>query len=363
MKQQPFDLAIVGAGPAGSVCACSALAESGNLRVALIDRELFPRDKSCGDAVRGDAIAVLGELGLKHVFSHLPRIERLQAGIPGNFGYLGKLIDFDQYCYHIIERSFFDDSIYRGALDRGAHDLAGYSLVDAAFNKDSRLWTLTLADRSCSEHVLQARGLVGADGASSRVRRIAGLDLNGEKHMAVGIRAYARAEGSDQGALRLDYLEHLIPGYGWTFPLLDNKVNVGVYLDGRDYKSIGMTLTQHLEDYIRYLAGVGIVVENLRDVITYPLPLFQPELPLTPHRQIALIGDAAAMIDPLTGEGIHFGIWAGATLGRFAAEGLQKHDLQAGMENYAEAFNRKFADSMANSQRVRTMLRFQRIMF
>ena len=69
MESDSWDMAVVGAGPAGSVCACSALAASEGIRVALIDRETFPRDKSCGRRESGpDAVSVLRELGLDDVF-------------------------------------------------------------------------------------------------------------------------------------------------------------------------------------------------------------------------------------------------------------------------------------------------------
>ncbi|MYB34963.1 MAG: NAD(P)/FAD-dependent oxidoreductase [Gammaproteobacteria bacterium] len=362
MKQQPIDLAIVGAGPAGSVCACSARATDRNLSVALIDRETFPRDKSCGDAIREDAITMLIELGMGHVFSGRSQIHRLQSTVPEKFGYIKKLVDFDKYSYSIVERKILDHSIYQYAVDQGAQNLAGYALSDAAFDENARLWTLKLEGRSGSPLVLQTKVLVGADGASSRVRRIAGLELNSERYMAVGIRAYARVQGVDEGLMRVDFLKHLIPGYGWLFPLRDDKANIGVVLDQRDYKSYGNALKSHLEYYMRYLADIGIVLEEVHSIKTHPLPLSWSELPITPCRQVALIGDAAAMIDPFTGEGIHFGIWAGIHLGKSVAESLNKHDLQGGIKDYAKAYHDKHADFMANSQHFRTTIRFQRIM-
>ncbi len=180
--------------------------------------------------------------------------------------------------------------------------------------------------------------------------------------MLVGVRAYARADGMDRGVLRLDYLPHLLPGYGWVFPLLSNKVNIGLCLDRRDYTRYGKSLKSHLEDYIGCLTNFGIRFENVSAIKTHPLPLACPELPLVPHRQVALIGYAVAMIDPFTGEGIHFGIWAGLHLGRFVAEGLKQHDLQGGVQEYASVYNDKFAGDMKDSQHFRVALRFQRMM-
>ncbi len=356
------DLAIVGAGPAGSTCACSALAAmKGGLRVSLIDRETFPRDKSCGDAIRDEAVSTLEELNLGTVFSGRPRIERIASTLPSKFQFMDNLVDFDQHSYHVIERKVFDHKLYEAAVGGGACDLTGHALVDAAFDQDALLWNLTLKGNSGSGLSLQAKILVGADGAGSLVRRLTGIKLNKKSHMAVGIRAYAQAEGMDTGSMRIDYPGHFLPGYGWTFPLLNQTVNIGIFLDNRDHKSIGKSLQSHLEDYIDFLAGSDITVNNVREIKTHSLPLFSPELPLVPQRHVALIGDAAAMINPFTGEGIHFGIWSGFTLGQAISEGLQKEDLQASMQSHAESFNRKFADHMSDSQDFRSAIRYQRM--
>ena len=361
VQPEPWDIAVVGAGPAGSVCACSALAASDGLRVALIDRETFPRDKSCGDAIRDDAVSTLGELGLDAIFESRPSIRCLRPTFPLKFQYLKKLVDWDQYAYRIVERKPFDNALYEAAVQRGAQDFTGYRLTDAALEESVGLWTLTLKARSGQEVAICSKVLVGADGASSQVRRIVGLDLNKDAHLAVGLRAYAHAEGLDMGALRIDYLESLIPGYGWTFPLKDGKVNIGIFLDVRDYRRIGKNLRAHLDDYAQYLAGQGVRLRDLSDVKTHPLPMGSRVLPLVPQRHVALIGDAAAMIDPFTGEGIHFGIWAGRVAGRAAAESICEGDPQAGLERYAKACAESFGSTMGDSQRLRVMLRFQRM--
>ncbi len=361
MQSEPCDIAVVGAGPAGSTCACSALAESEGIRIALIDQETFPRDKSCGDAIRDEAVSALGELGLDAVFEGRPSIRLLRATFPPKFRYLERFVDFEQYAYHIVERKLFDNALYEAAVQRGAHDFTGYRLTDAAFDESAGLWTLTLKKRSGQDAVVRSKVLVGADGASSRVRRIAGLDLNKDEHLSVGLRAYAQAEGLDEEALRIDFLESLIPGYGWIFPLKDGKVNIGIGLDIRDYRGIGKGLNAHLDDYIRYLAGEGIRIRDLGDIKSHPLPLGSQVLPLVPQQHVALIGDAAAMIDPFTGEGIHFGIWAGRALGCAIAKGMREADLQTTLECFAKAYVEKFGRNMEDSQDLRVMRRVQRI--
>ena len=200
--------------------------------------------------------------------------------------------------------------------------------------------------------------LVGADGAGSRVRRLAGLRHNEDEHTAVGLRAYAQAEGLGDEAIRVDWLESLIPGYGWTFPLAHGKVNIGVGIDKRDFKRKGTGLESYLDEYVRYLSSQGVAIRNLGDIKVHPLPLASETLPLVPKRQMALVGDAAAMIDPFTGEGIHYGIWAGRALGRIVGRCVNAGDVQAGLERWEKAYVEQFGKDMEGAQSLRAMLRF-----
>ena len=62
-----------------------------------------------------------------------------------------------------------------------------------------------------------------------------------------------------------------------------------------------------------------------------------------------------------TGEGIHFGIWAGRAVGRVVAEGMREGDLQPSLERFANAYVEEYGRSMEDAQSLRVMLRFQRI--
>ena len=353
-----WDLVVVGAGPAGSVCACSALAAARGIRVALIDQERFPRDKSCGDAVRSDAAAMLGELGLGGIFDGRPEIHHLVATCPPRFGSLHRIVDRNTDSYYVVERVLFDHYLCEAAIERGARDYTGFRLTDAKFDGSSELWELSLKSRNREVSGMRARVLVGADGAGSRVRRLAGISLNDDKHTALALRAYAQAEGLEAGTMRIDWLECTVPGYGWTFPLLSGKVNIGVALDQRDYKRNGVALESYLEEYVRYLSTQGIEINGLSDTRSHPLPLGSQSVPLVPGQNVALIGDAAAMIDPFTGEGIHFGIWAGREVGRIAGRCFTGGDMQAGLESYVKAYPEQFGEEMETGQSIRVGLRF-----
>ncbi|MYD94819.1 MAG: geranylgeranyl reductase family protein [Chloroflexi bacterium] len=349
-------------GPAGSVCACSALATSDRMRVALIDREKFPRDKSCGGLVLSGAVSELRELGLGAVFDGRPLIADIQAAFPGSrFAFLEKIVDSNNAaaCY-IVERMVFDHHLFRSAKERGARDYTGYKFTGAEFDDSAGLWTLELQPGRGAVVEIRCRVLVGADGAGSQVRRLAGHRLNGEGHTVVALRAYAQAEGQPEETLRIDWLESLLAGFGWVFPLANGKVNIGVGTTRREFKRTGASLESHLDEYVRYLSSQGVAIRNLGDIKAYPLPLASQTPPLVPKRQMALVGDAASMIDPSTGEGIPHGICAGRVLGRTISGwvNLGGGDPQAGLERYAKAYAGQFGKVAKGSQSLRELLEF-----
>ena len=357
---EAWDVAVIGAGPAGSVTACSALATSPSLRVALVDMAVFPRDKACGDAVRVEGAAVLRELSLGSVFDGRPVISRSLQTVPAGIKNLGLSGKFSEEHY-IVEREVFDNHLFAGAVQRGAADYSGHRFVDAAFDDALGLWRLTLARRSGGATEIGCRVLVGADGTSSNVRRLAGVDRQQRAHTAVALRGYAQAEGLDRGAIRLDFLQNLIPGYGWTFPLAGARVNVGVLIHAREYKRSGRRLASYMDEYVEYLGDNGVAIGDLGNVRTHPLPLGSQVVPLVPRAGLALVGDAAAMINPFTGEGIHYGLWAGRALGRAIGRSLNgKPAGETTLGSYARAYAERYAEHIKRYGMMRDVVRFRK---
>ena len=358
----PWDMAIIGAGPAGSICAYSALATSGAIRVALIDRETFPRNKACGDAIPYEAVPELKELGLEVILDGRPEIRRIQVTCPEKFGYLKKLFENYKVSYYFVERLIFDNYLFESAIRKGAYDCTGYQLTDGKYDESDALWNLTLKHRSGTVTEIQCKILVGADGAGSKVRRLAGLDLNEDRHMGLALRTYARAEGLPEKTIRVDYLESIIPAFGWTFPLTGDKVNIGIGIDKRDFRDNRKRLVWYFDEYVKYLRCKGVALLDLGKIKSHPLPFGSQILPLTPKQQVALIGDAGAMIDPFTGDGIHYGISAGRLLGRLVAQCLeQEGDLQTSLASYERGYIERFAATIERSQSSREWIRFQKL--
>ena len=357
-----WDMAVIGAGPAGSACAYSALEACPDMRVALVDRDTFPRDKACGDAVREEAAVTLGdEFGLGALFDERPPVLHRIVTTSPQFAHLKNFLKGKRLVY-IVEREVLDHSLFKAAAGRGAADFTGHKLTGASFDERSGDWAVTLRKASGATAEIRCGTLVGADGAGSRVRRIAGLDRSADRHTSVALRGYARASGLPARTMRFDFIESLAPGYGWTFPLRDGRVNVGVIIDKAGYKRAGQSLKSYLDEYLRMLRGEGVEITGLEGFMAHPLPLGSELPPLVPKPGVALIGDAGSMIHPLTGEGIHFAIWGGRRLGTNVGQCVQRGTcVQAGLESFAEAYAQRFSRTMKGVGLLCDQIRFRKL--
>lgn len=311
------DVAVIGAGPAGSTAAF--LAARRGFRVALVDKQQFPRDKSCGDGISPAAVKVLERVGLHSVFdgeipvsavdAHGPDAEYLSAELP--------LVKGERVHGYVVPRTRFDARLRDAALAAGAVDLAGNRFVATGCDRESRWFTLRGAD---GERRLRTRLLVGADGAYSTVRRSLGLAMNGPRHNGIAMRAYATTDAFDApapagfGRLVFDLGRDLLPAYGWVFPTSKSGVvNVGVGIDLDEMRRRDIKLRQLLDRFVVTNKDRGILLEEPHSYRSHHLP-HAAAIPKLAHPRAVLIGDAASMINSVSGEGIGYGLAAAEDL-------------------------------------------------
>lgn len=363
MTSPHYSFAIVGAGPAGTACA-NALLLDGAADVVLIDRARFPRDKTCGDGLGPGVIAVLDALDLSEILSGHKRVTQMTMT-----SLLGARMTLDTTTItrpspvgYVIPRIIFDHKLLDAALRRGATDMTGWSLESAA-REDDR-WHLTLADAETGEpRVITADVLIGADGASSRVRRLLGQRFNRDKHTAIAARIMATAEPPLPARQDINLVEGLpTPGYGWIFCTGSNIVNVGVGCDVPAYKVANKHLKQLLEIYKDFLPDPLEYDDTTYRSSILPMASQMPQLAF-PDKAAALIGDAASMINPLTGEGIFYGMEAGLQLGRRLAAAQKGHGTIAGaLSGYEHQFRRIFTAHFRGNYTLRRMIQRPRLM-
>jgi flavin-dependent dehydrogenase len=214
-----YDVAIIGAGPAGSAAAIAYKHAEPGLQIALIDKSIFPRDKACGDGLGPGVLAVLAELGMSEIVDGEKRVTDVEVRGPLSTFTRGPLpaLESKGPSGVVMERRRFDARLCAAAIEKGADDFTGWRFRGSEVRENGRLVALSSDGGSTT---ISASLLVGADGASSRVREDLGVERNTDRHTGVGIRAYATVltpNGRSPDGLVLDVEEHLTPGYGWVF--------------------------------------------------------------------------------------------------------------------------------------------------
>jgi geranylgeranyl reductase family protein len=348
--QKIYDVCIVGAGPAGATCAYY-LARQGH-DVVMLERKRFPRDKICGDAVCAQAQVHLQRMGvLQDIIDNNEGHFAAVGGMvsPRGISYIASSVEHLKSSQVIaIKRMFLDVRIAYAARDARAELIEDYAVAAASFDAAAGLWTVTPEGGG---PILQARALVAADGALSRLaRRLGYVDTPPE---AVCSRAYVRARTTNFEADGVVYYpKTLLPGYCAIFREARDELNFCVYVipGGKtkvnDLRAIHHQILQH-DPHVSRAIGPHAEIDEMKGA---PLRLGGIARSFGDH--FLIIGDAAGHIDPLTGEGIQFGMdaaeYAADTLhAALAAGDLRAPALKPYQDRWMQAFGRDFAWSAA----------------
>jgi geranylgeranyl reductase family protein len=258
------DVAIVGAGPAGSTAAYH-LATAG-ASVLLLDRATFPRDKPCGGGVTGRAARLL-PFSIEPVVENV--VDRLECGLRYRHRFTRRARAPLAY---MTQRRRLDHFLLQKAAEAGAEVREG---------------------ETADARELDARIVIGADGCNGSSAKQLGL-ADGILH-GVALEANYPHEQRYAGAMVLE-IAVIRGGYGWIFPKGDH-VNVGVGGNGEEGPKLRAELRRMCEAY-------GIDPAAARETRGYRLPLRLPKTRLASGRT-AVIGDAAGLVDPFSGDGMY----------------------------------------------------------
>jgi geranylgeranyl reductase family protein len=330
-----YDAIVVGAGPAGSTAAYRMAVAGAS--VLLLDRARFPRDKPCGGGV---TIRALRQLP----FPIDPVVEEVVSSFELRIGHRhGFERTAGAPLALMTQRRWLDLHLAERAVAAGAELRDGVKVTRAR-------GTSVEADGGWLEGTV----LIAADGANGVVARSLGLAVDCERPVALeGSIAYGPvARERYAGRLVLEF--GTVPGgYGWVFPKGDH-VNVGV----GGWASEGPRLREHLA---RLCAAHGMDPGSLEGLRGHRLPLRRPGSVLAEGR-VALIGDAAGLVDPLSGDGMYEAFMS-ARLASEQALAILSGDAD-GFEPYAERLEAELAPLVHASWGAKRALdRFPRLTF
>ena len=287
MQPLEFDVIVVGAGPAG-VAAAFRLRKN-NLKVLILDRSDFPREKPCGGGLTVKSLALMP-------YSIAPIIEHVTTGFDIGLFSNGapQIKSFDRgsdICAFVV-RSKFD--LFN--LEKTQNEGATFKIVPAIDHIEQYQNHIEI---KCGAKTYRAKYLIGADGANSRVRRLV-FPTNGfYRGFAIeGLVPYTALKSIPTAEFLLGFIES---GYGWVFPKADHA-NVGVYTNRAD-----ISLSK---DQLRAYVRLRLSTDEIDHINGYPLG-FGGENFWQTNGRVVLVGDAGGYAEPLLGEGLHNAIKSG----------------------------------------------------
>ncbi len=306
--KQDYQVIVIGAGPAGTTLAYE-LAKRG-IEVAVLEKQRLPRYKCCAGGVSVGTTRLLG-LDLQELAENT--ITEATINFRGNSPFRGH---YGHPIMYTVMRDRFDQALARRAEETGAVILQGYEVTRVA---TGTRWI----EVSTSDGNFRAQYVIGADGARSRVARKLSLRTNGE--WLVAVQSEVQAKEDDLVRLRSQIIIDLgsIPGgYAWVFPKLQH-LSVGMACLNSKAKDLKRRYSTFLGS--QNLNG-GAVIRRSAAL----LPVLNGD-PAVYRGRAAVVGDAAGLVDPLTGEGIYNAIWSAQLAAGAIAEAVAEDipDLRA----------------------------------
>ena len=316
LKTGEYDVAIVGSGPGGSATAMSLAHYKSDLKIALIDKSVFPREKVCGDAVPSwifkDLEDVSAGIHEKFLRSVNPQVFRRTSVYNSKGRHLTLEWNGPGYMVPrlVLDKFLFDQVSENKRVDKiqGVH-IKYIQRLDGVFE---------LYDSSRSL-IMTARFLIGADGAPSTVVRNLNPSIRMEASQGSAVRCYYENLNIESFETSRIYIsKKFSPGYFWFFPMGPHKANVGFGMINSYRIKKGINFREAFDHFIQDNSGVKELLDggHMTGELKGGFLPFSKGVGTVIGPGFALIGDAANLNDPVSGDGIRNAVISGVLVGK-----------------------------------------------
>ncbi len=356
---QEFDVIIVGGGPSGSACA-SFLGKAGK-NVLLLDKAKFPRDKICGDGISGKSVRVMQALDVLPEMAKAEHIKMYGVTFSSPKGTVVKIPsktkEGEKPPGFVARREVFDNVLFQHCK-KFAKVVEQFQVNDLLWEGGKVVGVTGFYLPTRQKYSFKCKIVVGADGAASVVANKVKLDEIDENHQLVAIRCYYKNVKQCDNTIELHFVDELLPGYFWIFPLANGLANVGAGMVTRDMKNKKVNLQ---EATLKAIKDNPLFKERFKEA-EQVTPFRSWSLPVGSKRRKAhgngfvLLGDAASLIDPFTGEGIGNALISGKIAAEYILKAFEKNDFSAvTLKEYDEALWREISEELKTSYKLQKL--------